>query len=984
MATALSKLRFLLGFLWIAIATSSFLQGKEANGSSDYTVIENQAQIPLLTPSMAATKFLKIRLKNGLEAYLVSDPHADKSSAVMTVKVGSWDEPKDYAGLAHFLEHMLFLGTKKYPKESEYNRYITEHGGMTNAFTSDDHTSFLFSIDNPAFEEALDRFSSFFKEPLFNPSGVARELQAIDQEYAKNRENDDVRELFVYKELSNPEHPFHAFNMGNSESLVKVSQDTLKEWYRTHYSANLMRLMVISPLPLDKLKDLVVQDFKDVPTSNRPLLNLDMPIFSKSADGTITYIEPIKNIRTLTLSWDLPARFSHMQQSRPDSIVCYVLGHEGKESLLAELKRESLAEKLSCGSFQLGPNNTQFFIEITLTDQGLKQVYTVIERVFQAIANFKEKGVPRYLFDEVQKVSLMHYQYQEREEPFQTVMKNASWLARENMETFPEQSQLIKKFDPQGVLDLLNFLKPQNGHFDIRAPASLSGIKPDKKETWIGVEYAVRPIPPAVMSSWEKAVSNPAIDLPAPNPFMPDNLSLLNVQLSSETNVPLVPKPEIVVDSDKGKIYFAADNKFLTPQIGWIFDLKTPYIENGHAQKVVLGELFIKFLEEALSPSSYPATAAGLNYEIRLSDNGIRISIDGYSEKAPLLLKEVLQKLKELPINQDLFKLYKDIKQREYQNFSLNSPLIQTSEVLKSVLYKEFTTARQKSAALRKINYEKFTEFAKKLFESIYVQGVMYGNMTDEQAKQMGDLILNHFQESAAYPVEAQPQVKIILLPEKGGPFYLENKISVEGNAALLCLEMPPFSFKNRAAQQILMQAIDEPFFADLRTRQQTGYLVYSAGEEMEKHLFNFFAVQSNTHDPRDLLARFELFIEGYLQELDAELPEERFDKIREALVTNLKTSVRNIKTMAELLHKIAFKYDGDFDWMDERIAGFSNLKYGEFLNLATEFLGKQNKRRLGLLMKGILPENNIFHYTRLSSISQLRKLSSFQTAGED
>ena len=112
------------------------------------------------------------------------------------------------------------------------------------------------------------------------------------------------------------------------------------------------------------------------------------------------------------------------------------------------------------------------------------------------------------------------------------------------------------------------------------------------------------------------------------------------------------------------------------------------------------------------------------------------------------------------------------------------------------------------------------------------------------------------------------------------------------------------------------MQAIDEPFFAQLRTKQQTGYIVASAGEEIEKELFDLFGVQSNSHDPRDLLARFELFIEGYLQELDKEIPPERL--VASKLIIKLNTSAKNIKDMGELLNRIAFKYNADFNWMEK------------------------------------------------------------------
>ena len=169
----------------------------------------------------------------------------------------------------------------------------------------------------------------------------------------------------------------------------------------------------------------------------------------------------------------------------------------------------------------------------------------------------------------------------------------------------------------------------------------------------------------------------------------------------------------------------------------------------------------------------------------------------------------------------------------------------------------------------------------------------------------------------------------------------MESKIEVQGNAAVLAVESAPvYSQKNRAVQQILMQAMNEPFFAELRTRQQTGYIVYNNGEEIERRLFDFFAVQSNTHDPRDLLARFELFIEGYLQEFKTELPAERFDKIRTAIVTNLKTPAKNLKEMAELLNRFAFKYDADFSWLDKRIAALNALTYEEIFDHCRNLIG--------------------------------------------
>jgi insulysin len=166
--------------------------------------IKDLATLPLLNPSYHDQKTEKIELANGLQAVLVSDPHVKQSAVTMTVMAGSWQEPDEFPGLAHFLEHMLFMGTSEYPDESSFTRFLTEHGGQTNAFTHGDYTSYMFALNTDGFPEALKRFSSFFKTPLFNPAGVTRELNAIDQEFAQGFNSEDTRQYFVLKHIASP------------------------------------------------------------------------------------------------------------------------------------------------------------------------------------------------------------------------------------------------------------------------------------------------------------------------------------------------------------------------------------------------------------------------------------------------------------------------------------------------------------------------------------------------------------------------------------------------------------------------------------------------------------------------------------------------------------------------------------------------------------------------------------------------------------
>jgi insulysin len=107
------------------------------------------------TPQTDSRKYRAIVLDNQLTCLLVQDETADKASAAMDVHVGSFHEPLH--GLSHFLEHVLFLGTRKYPQENEYSQHLAHHGGHSNAYTSDRHTNYYFDIAWPHLHSALDR-----------------------------------------------------------------------------------------------------------------------------------------------------------------------------------------------------------------------------------------------------------------------------------------------------------------------------------------------------------------------------------------------------------------------------------------------------------------------------------------------------------------------------------------------------------------------------------------------------------------------------------------------------------------------------------------------------------------------------------------------------------------------------------------------------------------------------------------------------------
>merc|ERR1711959_212488 len=119
-----------------------------------------------------------------MKVWIVSDPELPQSAAGLANQVGSWQNPDDALGLAHFNEHMVFMGTKRYPEPSSFDTFLTANGAQSsNAATGSAVTQYAFSVAHNAFPEALDRFADMFTEPLMTNSGLHKEINAVNQEY---------------------------------------------------------------------------------------------------------------------------------------------------------------------------------------------------------------------------------------------------------------------------------------------------------------------------------------------------------------------------------------------------------------------------------------------------------------------------------------------------------------------------------------------------------------------------------------------------------------------------------------------------------------------------------------------------------------------------------------------------------------------------------------------------------------------------------
>lgn len=916
------------------------------HAEESYKVINDLATLPLLNPSYHDQKVEKIQLANGLQAVLVSDPHVKQSAVTMTVMAGSWQEPDEFPGLAHFLEHMLFMGTEEYPDESSFTRFLTEHAGQTNAFTHGDYTSYMFALNTDGFSEALKRFSSFFKTPLFNPAGVTRELNAIDQEFAQGFNNEDTRQYFVLKDIASPLHPFSRFQTGNSQSLAKATTSDLRKWFETHYSADLMRLYVLSSEPIEEIRKQVIADFSGIQDRDfKPLENAN-PLFTKEAMGHLVRIAPKNATQTLMLTWEIPAEFPRMLETRPVDVVCTALGYEGKNSLLALLKKEGLADSLGCGTVDLASLTYLMTIEIKLTSKGLSQVDSVIEKVFQTIHMIAATPFPDYVFEDYALMLKGRYQFQQRDEPFEWAMSQGSQLAQEPIATYPELTKTVRVLDKAAIHSFLEFLTPHNCIFVLTAPSQkLNNLEPRMQ-----IPYSIEPIAEEKLNEWSRATPSLEVKFPTKNPFLAHTLTATKAIVDKDI-YPALKAPSSLLDSKGAKVYYAQDPFYQVPRSAILLQIQTPEIKENKPYSVVMADLYVEALRDSVRDLLDQAQMADLDVSINKSLGGIVISLEGFTESLKAFFPYVAPKLTSIELSQEKFSILRDSLQRDYENNISAAPVKQAFDKFKATIFENFVNFNQKRASISKITLPAFQNFQENLFKKTYIKGSITGSMTEKEAKDLITSLDGALHKTASS--EASPYYpKIKDTSELNGPVIYSFYTKADGDAVILALELNGYSPSLRNVQEMISQTMSEAFFAELRTKQQVGYIVFSEAFELQKHLFNLFGAQSTTHIPTELIWRFELFIASYLDELETNIPKERFEALKSSLAKQIQTPPATLKLYNENIFRLAFEME-DFEWMIKRLDALKALTYEDFLRQSKEYLSRENKRRLALTVQG-------------------------------
>ncbi|HEY3697751.1 MAG TPA: insulinase family protein, partial [Spongiibacteraceae bacterium] len=755
-----------------------------------------------------------LQLPNQLRVLLISAPDTDKAAAALDVNIGSRQDPLQRQGLAHFLEHMLFLGTDKYPNADEYQDFIAAHGGNHNAYTAFEHTNYFFDINSAYLEPALDRFSRFFVAPLFSAEYVEREKHAVDSEYKANIQDDQHRALDVLREVVNPEHPLAKFSVGDLDTLADrpdhpVRQDLL-DFYAENYSSNLMTLVVVGREPLDRLQQMVTSRFSTVPNRQRVIAPISAPLLRAGMLPELVQIQPVQQRRSLSLAWPLPDQHDDYRGKSLDYIG-NILGHEGAGSLLSALKQRGWAQALSAGQGLDYDGGAEFNLSIDLTPEGNRHTDEIIGLVYRAIRLIHANGIEDWLYREQHIVADQRFRFREIPEPITEVSHLAG-----NLHDYPAAEvirgdYLMEQFEADRIDALLVQLTPQNMLVTLISPDAAT----EKTSAYYATRYSVQSISPQRTQQWQQAAANADIKLPAPNIFITDQLALKPLSANAGD------KPSLLHAGDGLQLWFLQDAVYRMPKATITIDVQAP-LANNSAQHAVATELLVRVLRENLNEFSYPASLAGLNYDISRSGRGITLRVDGLDARQALLLERMLAALHQPQIDPVVFARVRREYRRQLQDNNKRPPYELLRGDIDNILVRDFWTDSELLKHIDKIEAADLQKFARQLLTQIHIDMLVYGNVVASDAQHLGALVTQQLLTSAR-PV-TPPPVAVLHL---GTHDYRRTLKSPHADAALLWYRQAADNSKSsRAALGVSAQMISADFYARLRTEQQFGYIV--------------------------------------------------------------------------------------------------------------------------------------------------------------
>jgi insulysin len=384
-------------------------------------------------------------------------------------------------------------------------------------------------------------------------------------------------------------------------------------------------------------------------------------------------------------------------------------------------------------------------------------------------------------------------------------------------------------------MKLLSYLRPDN----MLCVLSDSGQETPKEEFWYKSKYGYEEINDELYQALFAPKIYTELHLPNPNPYLPENANLLDPDSDVAT------QPYILEDTKGLKLYYGQDIEFQRPKSSYRYKI---YFPNKYTDlhSHVLMTLYVAAVNESMNEASYPAKLAGMDYSFSNDAEGISITVNGYSDSIDDLLVEILNNMKSISIPDKQFNAMRDKMIRDWQNVAKGNAYQIARENMRKIVRKYYYTSDELAVAAVNISLVNVNGFGAELLRKGYIQGLVYGNVTEEQARQNTDLLIRQLKIKAEKWEKVTHQGRLSFTD---GEDIIQVIRSEVNNSCFSRLQyFGHNSVEEDAQSRVIGTYVESPFFLEMRTNRQLGYIVWGGAGSTKKSSYFVFIIQSGDY----------------------------------------------------------------------------------------------------------------------------------------
>ena len=840
----------------------------------------------IIHPASDPRVYRSLLLSNGLAVLLISDPRTDLSSASLSVHAGNFDDPPSTPGLAHFTEHMLFMGSVSYPGESAYFDYVLGHGGAANGYTLAEETNFHFAVQSPYLYGALDRFAAVFVAPLLRPSSMAREVQAVSSEWSKNLLQEERRLYQVLATQAAPEHPMHHFGTGNVRTLNTSSiHRQLLRFYRRHYSANVMRLVVLGREPLSKLQFDVMHLFSRIPNRHvKPGQSLAAASPHPYTRGvnlpSLTFVKALSVSPIVDLYFPLPA-LSRDYTHVPTQYLMYLLSHGGPGSLVRHWQHRGVLQYVNCSMTMDSETFAVLQYQMVLVSGVVTEkdfddeggvpalISDMVHSVVAYVQTLRGEKAPRSRWEEWRQQLTVAWEFQEEQDPMQLTPVLAKKMQTTPVRFVLDPPQLLQ-YDEALLDSLFALLTPTNVMLHVTSAAYPYDF--ERVEPFYQTPFTNRTLPTALVERW--STGEEEVSLPSRNPFIPTNFSLVE-----EDRLDL-DHPVVLRSNDFYRVYYNQALQSRLPLSVFYVSLVSPIVDQSPLNRACL-LLVVAMANAAMASALFQARLIGYTATVSASPTGIHIEVEGISSMFPAVLSCIAQAVTRPRLDRRQWKAVKDALVGGLAEFSQQQVYQQGLYLASLWMEEEKVSNEELIAQLQGLHADSdYDAFLRRLVDSAYVEAFGYGNVDRTAVRLYADLLMRELDaqrshDTAGLWASQVNQSHSVTLPSHfmlalpPGDYVLRSPVLDGLSANSACVVHYVTGAYGDVATSVLLDMlallIQQPAFDALRTRQQLGYIVHTqqSTKQQTQRLFTV-TVQSGQYDAQLLSERVLRFMDDF------------------------------------------------------------------------------------------------------------------------